>query len=91
MKTFTYRDIQVVSDVLKKYPDFKKIVINDKDSDLLFSEFKGPVRTRTGYGSKLPTQYKINYNSRLYRVYCRIYSNNGTCYFIANNQEIVVQ
>lgn len=88
MKQFTYKDIKIISDVFKKYPDYQKIYC-DHETELEETETPRN-RSRSGYGSKIPTSYKINYNGRKYRIYCRIYSNNGTCYFIANGQEIIV-
>lgn len=36
--------------------------------------------TASGYGSRIPTEYMVRFNGRWRRVYCRIYSNNGTLY-----------
>jgi len=36
--------------------------------------------TRSGYGSRIPTQYKVKYFGKWRRVYCRIYSNIGMLY-----------
>ena len=36
--------------------------------------------TASGYGSRIPTEYMIKYNGRWRRVYCIIYSNNGTLF-----------
>lgn len=36
--------------------------------------------TATGYGGRIPTQYKVQLNGKWRRVYCAIYSNTGTCY-----------
>ena len=36
--------------------------------------------TATGYGKRIPTQYMVKFNGKWRRVYCRIYSNNGTLY-----------
>lgn len=44
--------------------------------------------SQTGYGNKIATQYKIKIGGRLHRVYCRIYSNSGTCYIIKNGIEL---
>lgn len=42
-------------------------------------------RSRTGYGGKIPMQYKIKLsNNKTYRMYCMIYSNSGTCYIVKN-------
>lgn len=47
-------------------------------------------RSRTGYGSKIPMQYKIKLtNGRTYRMYCMIYSNSGTCYVIKNGERLL--
>lgn len=37
-------------------------------------------RSRYGYGSRLPTSLAVNLDGRMHRVYCRIYSNNGSCF-----------
>lgn len=41
--------------------------------------------TASGYGKKIPTEYKVKYNGRFYRVYCRIYSNSGTLYIVTKD------
>jgi hypothetical protein len=41
---------------------------------------KGLSFTASGYGSRIPTPYMVKFNNRWRRVYCRIYSNNGTLY-----------
>lgn len=88
MKTFTTSDIKIVTDIFKKYPDYKKIYC-DHNTEL--EQTETPLnRSRSGYGSKIPTSYKINFNGKKYRIYCQIYSNNGTCYFITNKQRIIV-
>lgn len=50
----------------------------------------GLQETRTGYGAKLNTGYKIHFNGKLYRVYCTQYSNAGSCWFIAKGRRIYV-
>lgn len=35
---------------------------------------------RTGYGARVPTSLMVWFNGRWRRVYCAIYSNNGTTY-----------
>jgi hypothetical protein len=37
-------------------------------------------RSRTGYGSRLPTSLAVNLDGRMHRVYCGIYSNIGSCF-----------
>lgn len=47
----------------------------------------------TGYGRKVPTCYQIKLagtRNVWRRVYCRIFSNAGTCYVIANGVERVL-
>jgi hypothetical protein len=39
---------------------------------------RGLQYTATGYGAKIPTDKVLYLNNRMYRVYCRIYSNIGT-------------
>jgi hypothetical protein len=51
---------------------------------------RGLRQTASGYGSKLTTSVKVPFNGKLYRVYCTIYSNSGTCWFIANGQRYIV-
>lgn len=50
----------------------------------------GLVESATGYGARLNSGLKIHYNGRLYRVYITIYSNNGTAWFKANGEKIIV-
>ena len=45
-------------------------------------------QTATGYGSKLTTPYKVKYNGRLYRVYCRCYSNVGSLYILPGGKPL---
>jgi len=40
----------------------------------------GQMQTATGYGARIATATMIRFNGRWRRVYCRIYSNIGTCY-----------
>lgn len=51
---------------------------------------KGLSYTASGYGSKIPTRWKIKYNGLWRRVYCRIYSNVGTCYVVINGESVIV-
>jgi hypothetical protein len=41
---------------------------------------RGLSYTATGYGKKIPTRWMVRFNGKFRRVYCAIYSNNGTCY-----------
>ena len=46
--------------------------------------------TSTGYGSKIPTAYKVKHNNRWKRVYCSIFSNCGTLYIMSHGNRIIV-
>lgn len=37
-------------------------------------------RNVTGYGRRIPTRWMVLLNGRWRRVYCRTYSNSGTCF-----------
>lgn len=51
----------------------------------------GVTFTRTGYGSKIPTVYKVQYNGRWYRVYSICYSNVSTEYILVKGEKVTVQ
>lgn len=44
----------------------------------------------TGYGSKIPTSYRVAYEGRLYRVYCACWSNVGSLYAIIKGERVGV-
>jgi hypothetical protein len=44
--------------------------------------------TASGYGGKIPTSKMLRVGKRLYRVYCAIYSNNGSCYIVKGKNRI---
>lgn len=46
--------------------------------------------TATGYGSKIPTKYMVQKGNRFYRVYCWIYSNTGTLYYLKDKKLITI-
>lgn len=46
----------------------------------LWWQLIGLQQTASGYGSRLVTPYKVKFNDRWRRVYCRQYSNAGTLY-----------
>jgi hypothetical protein len=50
------------------------------EEKLLWWQAKGLSYTATGYGKAIPTRWMVKVDGRTYRVYCSIYSNNGTCY-----------
>ena len=71
---------------------FKRIRV--EDSDLFYKpltwQTQGLTYTASGYGSKIPTSKMIKYNNRMYRVYCHIYSNVGTCYVVIKGERVVI-
>ena len=46
--------------------------------------------TATGCGSKIPTRYKAFVNGKFRRVYCRIFSNIGTCFVMLGKEKQIV-
>lgn len=46
--------------------------------------------TASGYGSKIPTSTMVKLEGKWRRVYCKIYSNSGTCYIIHNGNKCTV-
>jgi len=46
--------------------------------------------TRSGYGSRIPTQYKVKYFGKWRRVYCHIYSNIGTLYIGKLSDNLII-
>ena len=50
-------------------------------------------RSITGYGSKIPTQYKVQLEGcKLWRrVYCICYSNSGTLYVLVKGKRLFIR
>ena len=46
--------------------------------------------SRTGYGDKIPTQYLVFIAKKWRRVYCRQYSNIGTCYVLIKGERVII-
>ena len=83
--------MQIVKDPLGIVSDYKKIFWHEIPVD---QKMLKPVtrysQSATGYGSKLPTDRMINYRGRWHRIYCMIYSNSGTLYFVSGGKRIIV-
>ena len=64
------------------------------DCDLILSPLewqkRGIRETVSGYGKKLTTQYKVNYQNKMRRVYCHIYSNCGSLYVLIKKQRYYI-
>ena len=69
---------------------FQTIPVMGIDSPLWHHK-QGLQYTRTGYGSRIPTRWKVRFAGRLYRVYCTIYSNIGTCWIRVDGEKVTVQ
>lgn len=64
-----------------------------KDSPLWW-QTAGRSFTASGYGSRIPTRKMVFFNGRWRRVYCRVYSNSGTCFIgklSATGERIIVR
>ena len=46
--------------------------------------------SKTGYGSKIPTKTVVFIDNKWRRVYCRIYSNIGTCYVLIKGERVII-
>lgn len=60
-------------------------------TDLLQWQKQGLSYTATGYGGKIPTQYKVKHDGIWKRVYCAIYSNTGTLYIMQTGTKLIVR
>ncbi len=85
MKQFTFKDA---------LPWAGHLGLCAKKDDLVYSPLAwqklGLQETATGYGAKLTSPYKINFENRLYRLYATCYSNNGSTWFKVRGQKIFV-
>lgn len=68
---------------------FKTVQVQHK-VDELYHHRRGLSYTASGYGSKIPTRYKLKFENRWYRVYCRIFSNIGSLYVIIRGERVGV-
>lgn len=79
VKYFTRNDLEPVK---SEYGDYWRLSVDPEDfvdAPMWFHKH-GLQETTSGYGKRLNTGKKLWFNNRLYRVYCCIFSNNGTCY-----------
>jgi hypothetical protein len=47
-----------------------------------------PNRSRTGYGSKIPTSWMLEIDGRWHRVYVVVYSNSGSAYVTVRGKDL---
>ena len=84
MKLFTEADIKGVFSII--YTNGPQDLLH---SPLVWQEH-GLQQTVSGYGAKLTTHDKISFCGKLYRIYCTIWSNNGSCWFMTKGRKIYV-
>jgi hypothetical protein len=68
---------------------FQTILVESKIDPLPWQTM-GLQYTATGYGKRIPTRYKVRFNGKWRRVYCRIYSNIGTLYIGKLSDNLIV-
>jgi hypothetical protein len=51
----------------------------------------GLMFTASGYGRRIPTEKCIYLRGRRYRIYCRIFSNSGTCFINFEGRQVIVE
>ncbi len=90
MKTFTDSDVQDHGVIAGAGSIYTKEYRKDLILDQLDWQKRGLQQSATGYGAKLTTGYKINFNGKLFRVYCTCYGNAGSCWFISRGRKIFV-
>jgi hypothetical protein len=49
------------------------------------------MQTATGYGRKLTTRYKVEFEGKKRRIYCTCFSNSGSLWFMAKNTIVINQ
>lgn len=62
----------------------------ESKQDYLWWQLQNLQFTASGYGSRIPTSYKIKHKNKWRRVYCRIYSNAGICYIGKLSDSLIV-
>ena len=86
-KVFFEKDIDAQSSCPGIYTgDFHADLVNDP----LPWQKAGLQQTATGYGGKLTSSYKINFNGRLYRIYTTCFSNCASHWFTVSGRKIWV-
>ena len=61
-----------------------------RDQALLKETECRKANSKTGYGSKIPTQYMVYIANKWRRVYCRQYSNIGTLYVLIKGERVII-
>lgn len=86
---YTTNNSRTLNVTLKHYVDG---VLNFEDlqaeQHLLDWQVAGLQKTNTGYGTKIPTSWKVRYSGKLRRIYQDVYSNSGVSYIIVNGKKL---
>lgn len=85
-RQFTDRDVQPWAGQKGLFADWQTELI---DAPLDWQK-QGLQQTATGYGNKLTTRHKINFNGKEYRLYATCYSNAASIWFTVKGQRIYV-
>lgn len=87
MRLFTDADVKNSdSNTPTIYPNNERDLLH---APLVWQE-RGLRQTVSGYGQKLTTKYKINFNGKLYRLYMTHISNAASTWFTAKGKKIFV-
>jgi len=84
--TFIYKTVEKHENGIHYYTGFP---LENKE-ELLPWQKQGLSYTASGYGPKIPTSKMVLFGNRWRRVYCMIYGNSGSCYFIVHGEEIFI-
>ena len=74
------------------YKNGYKLIAEDQpliDAPLWWHD-KGLSQTSTGYGAKLTTRYKIEFEGKQRRIYCTQYSNSGSLWFMSKGKKYYI-
>lgn len=86
MKLFTIDDVINVNGQFPRIYTDKSELVYDAPQWMR----RGLQETASGYGKRLNSGLKINFNSRLYRIYVTIFSNAGSSWFVSRGKKIYV-
>jgi hypothetical protein len=85
MRNFTDTDLQPWAGHFGLFVESSELV----DAPLPW-QLQGLSQTASGYGMRLTTSRKIQFNGRLYRLYCTQYSNAGSVWFVTKGRKVFV-
>ena len=80
------------TDFSEGYSNGYKLIAEDQpliDAPLWWHD-KGLMQTATGYGAKLTTRYKIEFEGKQRRIYCTQYSNSGSLWFMSKGKKYFI-